>query len=176
MYFNIGNHLGINTSRFNTSIDYGISMSVVKHIQLKSKNTFNIGIGSSALCKNVIDFKDVIDLGNNKFLATIEADIEFTKYTRKHNFHAFSVNYHIQSRYNTLKEADYYRLLGQWKEINGGWQHGVETLYKALSNWTLIYTYGRPKLKLSFFFKEDFLVNNAPDFQTGVGLQIPFYK
>ncbi|WP_223548630.1 hypothetical protein [Aestuariivivens sp. NBU2969] len=176
LYFNIGNHLGINTSKFNPSIDYGLSLGGVKRFLLKNKNEFNVGLGSNVLYKNVIDFGEVVDLGNNRFLAAIEANIEFTKYTQKHNFHAFSVNYHIQSRNNKLKEADYYKLLGQWKEINGGWQHGVETLYKALSNWTFIYTYGRPKLKLSLFFKEDFLVNNAPDFQTGVGLQIPFYK
>ena len=176
LYFNIGNHLGVNTSRFNPSIDYGISLGGVKRFSLKNNNEFNVGVGSNVLYKNVIDFDDVIDLGNNKLLASIEANIEFTTYTRKHNFHAFSMNYHIQSRYNKLKEADYYKLLGLWKEINGGWQHGVETLYKALSNWTFIYTYGRPKLKLSLFFKEDFLVNNAPDFQTGIGLQIPLKK
>lgn len=171
---NIGSHVGLNTSRFNPSLDVGVSLNGVKNITLKNRNEFNFGIGFGLLRKNLINFKnDPIDLGNNPFLATIESDIEFTKYTRKHNYHAFSVNYHIQSRYNKREEADYYKLLGKWQEINGGWHHGVATLYKALSDWTFIYTYGRPKLRLSIYFKEDFLVNNAPDFQTGIGFQIP---
>ena len=173
LYFNFGSHLGMNTSKYNSSIDLGISASGVKTLKLKNNNEFNFGVGASLLRKNAVNFKDVVDLGNNKFLATIESNIEFTKYTQKGNFHAFSANYHIQSRYNRLEEAGYFRLLGKWQEINSGWQHGVQTLYKALSDWTFIYTYGRPKLRLSLFFKEDLLVNNAPDFQTGIGLQIP---
>ncbi|WP_242202581.1 hypothetical protein [Aestuariivivens insulae] len=177
LYFNLGSHLGINTSQYNPSLDIGISVSGIKKIRFKNSNEFNIGIGTSVLRKNLINFKDEpIELGNNPFLATIESDLEFTTYTKKKNYHAFSVNYHIQSRYNKLKETDYYKLLGKWQEINGGWQHGVEKLYRALSDWTFIYTYGRPKLKLSLYFKEDLLVNNAPDFQTGIGLQVPISK
>ena len=176
LYFNFGSHLGINTSKFNASIDLGFSANGLKKIALKNNNEINIGIGANVLRKNIIDFKDNVDLGNNPFLAVIESDIEYTKYTKKRNYHAFGVVYHIQSRYNKLEEADYYVLKGKWQEIKGGWQHGTETLYKALSDWTFIYTYGRPKYKLSLYFKEDFLVNNAPDIQTGFSLKIPFIK
>ena len=177
LFFNIGSHVGINTSKFNSSVDVGVSTNAVKRIKLKGGNEFNIGLGASLLHKNMIDFKDDnIDLGTNKYLASLESDIEFTKYTRKRNYHAFSVNFHIQSRYGKLVEAGYFKLQGLWQEINGGWQHGVQTLYKALSDWTFIYTYGRPKFKLSLYFKEDFSVNNAPDFQTGVSVQIPISK
>lgn len=177
IFFNIGSHLGINTSKYNPSADIGISVNGLKNYTFKSKNQFNIGVGFSFLRKNIVDFKeDVVDLGTNKFLATLETDLEFTKFTEKNNFHSFSVNYHIQSRYNKRKEADYYKLLGKWQEINGGWQHGVETLYKALSDWTFIYTYARPKFRVSIYFKEDLLVNNAPDFQTGIGFEVPLNK
>lgn len=176
IFVNFGTHLGINTSKFNPSIDIGISANAIKIMPLKNKQEFYFAAGMNLLRKNVIDFDTVIDLGNNPFLATIEGNIEYTRYTKKNNYHAFGVNYQIQSRYNKLKEADYFRLLGKWKEINGGWQHGVTTLYKALSNWSFIYTYGRPKFKLSLYFKEDFLVNNAPDFQTGINLNVPVFK
>ncbi len=175
IFISFGNHLGINTAKYNSSIDIGFSASGIKKIFLKNKNEFNIGIGMNLLRKNLINFDDVIDLGNNKFLATIEANIEFTKYTKKGNYHAFGVNYQIQSRYNKLKEADYYKLLGKWQEINGGWQNGFEKLYKTLSNWSFIYTYGHSKYKLSLYFKEDFLVNNAPDFQTGISLSFSIF-
>ncbi len=176
IYLNFGSHLGINTSEFNPSIDLGISANAIKQVSLKNKKELYFAIGTSLLRKNAIDFDTTIDLGNNRFLATIEADIEYTKYTKKDNYHAFGVNYQIQSRYNKKEEADYYSLKGKWQEINGGWQHGVSTLYKAQSNWTFIYTYGKPYLKIALYFKEDFLVNNAPDFQTGLSLQIAVFK
>lgn len=176
IFLNFGTHLGINTSKFNPSLDIGISSSAIKRVELKNDYEINIGVGINILRKNIIDFKEVIDLGNNPFLATVENNIEITKYTKKRNYHSFGINYQIQSRYNKLKEASYYKLLGKWQEINGGWQHGVTTLYKTLSNWSFIYTYGRPNYKLSLYFKEDFLVNNAPDIQTGISLSFPIFK
>ena len=173
IFMNFGSHLGINTSKFNPSLDIGLSFNAVKTIKLKANNALNLGVGTNILRKNIINFDTVIDLGNNPFLATIETNIEYTKFTKKNNFNAFGVNYQIQSRYNKLEEADYYRLLGKWEEINGGWQNGTEQLYKALSNWSFIYTYGNKNYSISLYFKEDFLVNNAPDFQTGLQIKIP---
>ena len=176
IFINFGSHLGINTSKFNSSLDLGVSANAIKKIKLKNSYELNIGVGMNVLHKNLIDFKEVIDLGNNPFLATIESAIEITKYTKKGNYNSLGIDYQIQSRYNKKKEADYFKLLGKWQEINGGWQHGVTTLYKALSNWSFIYTYGHPNYKLSLYFKEDFTVNNAPDFQTGISLKIPVFK
>ncbi len=176
IYLNLGSHLGINTSTFNPSLDLGVSGNVIKKYNLKSKYEINLATGINFLYKNLINFGYVIDLGNNPFLATFEGNVEFTAYTKKRNYHALSINYQLQSRYNKRKEADYFRLLGKWQEINGGWQHGVTTLYKTLSNWSFIYTYGRPKYKIAMYFKEDFLVNNAPDIQTGISLSFPILK
>ena len=176
IFLNFGTHLGLNTSKFNPSLDLGISSSAIKRIQLKKEYQFNIGLGINILRKNIIDFKETVDLGNNLFLATVESSIEITKYTKKRNYHAIGINYQIQSRYSKLKEVDYFVLLGKWQEINGGWEYGVSTLYKALSSWSFIYTYARSNYKLSAYFKEDFLINNAPDFQTGISLSIPIFK
>lgn len=71
-------------------------------------------------------------------MTTIESEIEYPKYTKNKNYRAFGVNYQIQSKFNKLKETDYSRLIGKWQEINGDWQHGISTLYKALSNWTFL--------------------------------------
>lgn len=176
LFFNIGSHFGLNTSKFNSSIDLGISLNSVKKIVLKNKNEFNFGLGISTLRKNIINFKDVIDLGNNAYLGSLETSLEYTKYTQNNNYHAFGINYRIQTTYNKRKESDYYRLLGKWQEINGGWQHGVTTLYKTLNDWNLIYTYGHHKYKISIYLKQDFEVNNAPDFQTGISLTLPIFK
>ena len=175
-FFNFGTHLGINTSKFNNSLDLGVSANAVKNICFKNDNELNLVAGISFLYKNLIDFQDVIDLGNNSILANIESGGEYTMYTKNMNYHAFGIIYQIQSRYNKGKEADYYKLLGKWQEINAGWHYGVTKLYKALSNWTFLYTYGRKNYKLTLYVKEDFLVNNAPDIQTGIGINIPLKK
>lgn len=176
IFINLGSHLGINTSKFNPSIDMGVSINSIKHIEFKNKQELDIAIGMNLLRKNIINFNTPVDLGNNKYLATIEGNIEYVKYTRKKNYHAFGLNYQIQSRYNKKEEANYFTLKGKWQEINGGWQHGVSTLYKAQSNLSFIYTYGRPKFKIAFYLKEDFEVNNAPDLQSGINIQIPVFK
>ncbi len=115
-------------------------------------------------------------MGNNPFLGSLESEIEFTKFTRKKNYHSFGIHYQIQTRYNKLEEASYYHLKGKWQEIKAGWQHGFTTLYEGLSAWTLLYTYGRPNYKITLYLKEDLLVNNAPDAQTGISIQIPISK
>jgi len=177
LFFNFGSHLGINTSKFNPSVDLGVSANVVKNIPLKNGNEFNFGLGLNVLRKNIINFKnDGIDLGNNKFLGILEGELEYTKYTRKGNYHAFGIDYQIQTRYFKVKEADYYKLIGLWQEINAGWHNGFSTLYQNSSNWTVLYTYGTPNYKLTLCLKEDLLVNNAPDVQTGVSLKIPISK
>lgn len=173
IYTNIGTHLGLNTSKFNFSTDLGISLNSVKRLIFKNKNEINLGLGGSLHRKNIIEFQNNIDLGNNPLLGVFETAVEFTKYTKKGNYNAFNINYRLQTRYNKKEEAGYYRLLGKWREINGGWQNGIATLYETLSSWNFVYTYANPKYKISLFIKEDLEVNNAPDFQTGIGIEIP---
>ena len=176
LFFNVGTHLGINTTKYNTSLDFGVSANAIKRVILKNNNEFNFAVGANVLRKNLINFDDVIDLGNNPYLATLEVGLEFTKYTKKKNYNAFGVNYQLQSRYNKLEESSYYRLIGKWKEIHGGWQHGISTLYDNLSYWAFLYTYGNPKYKITLYFQEDLEVNNAPDLQTGISLTFPIAK
>ncbi len=97
IYVNFGSHMGINTSKFNPSIDLGVSANAIKNVDLKNNYQLNVGVGMNVLRKNLINFKEVIDLGNNPYLATIESDIELTKFTKKGNYNALTVNYQIQS-------------------------------------------------------------------------------
>jgi len=173
IHVNFGTHMGVNTSKFNPSIDFGVSSNVIKKWSLKNNNELRFGFGLSALRKNLIDFKEVVDFGNNKFLGSLESMIEFTKYTAKGNHHSFGINYQFQTRYNKKAEASYYYLIGQWSEIHSGWQNGIEKLYQNLSSWNFIYTYGRPKYQVSIYLKEDLRLNNAPDVQTGVSIKFP---
>ncbi|MEL0457420.1 hypothetical protein WJN01_14365 [Flavobacteriaceae bacterium SZ-1-7] len=176
IFINFGSHLGLNTSRFNSSMDFGLSANAIKKIDLKNKYELNVALGANVLRKNIVNFKEVIDLGNNSYLGTFETNLEITKYTKKGNYNAFGVNFQAQSRYNKKEEFGYFRLLGKWREINGGWQNGVYTLYSTIQNWNFVYTYGKPNFQFSIYIKEDFEVNNAPDFQTGISIKLPIVK
>jgi hypothetical protein len=173
IFINFGTHLGLNTAKYNTSIDIGISTNAIKKIELKNNYELNVALGINLLRKNIVDFQNNIDLGNNPYLGTAESSVEITKYTKKGNYNAFSINYQLQSRYNRKEETNYYTFAGNWDEINGGWQYGVSTLYKTLTNWDFTYTYGTSNLQLALYVKEDFKINNAPDFQTGLNIKIP---
>jgi hypothetical protein len=174
IFINFGSHLGINTSTENPSIDIGFSGNIVKKWTLKQKSEIRTSFGASILRKNIINFKEnLIDLGNNNFLGSLEAMLEYTKYTRKKNYHSVSVNYQIQSRYSKKAEAEYYKLVGLWKEINAGWQNGFQKLYDYQSAWSWLYTYGRKNYSFTIYIKEDLDVNNSPDIQTGISLKIP---
>ncbi|MFK5880450.1 MAG: hypothetical protein QM478_13255 [Flavobacteriaceae bacterium] len=172
-FVNFGSHIGINTSKYNPSMDFGFSGNVIKTLTLKNDNQFNFALGLSILRKNIIDFDTVVELGNNKYLGSLEAEVEYTSYTKKKNYHSFGILYQLQTSYNKKEEADYYKLLGQWSEINAGWHNGVTTLHQYLSNWTFVYGYATPKFKIYGYIKEDLDVNNAPDLQTSIGVQFP---
>lgn len=176
MYMNFGSHLGINTSKYNPSLDLGMSANLIKKWILKNQNEFRFGFGASAMKKRLLEYGSPIDFGNNHWMASIETNLEFTKFTQKGNYHSFSLNYQIQTRYNKKEEKGYYQLLGDWQSIHSGWQHGVSTLYHNLTIWTAFYTYARKNYSLSLYLKEDLKVNNAPDVQTGISLRIPIAK
>lgn len=148
---------------------------MVKKRTLKNFNEFNFAVGGALLRKNIINFKEVIDLGNNSFLASLEAAVEFTKFTPKKT--TILLDCIISCRHATSKKRGFLpHLKGNWNKINAGWHHGFTTLYEALSSWAFLYSYETKKYKLSIYLKEDFLVNNTPDVQTGISLKIPIAK
>lgn len=154
-------------------MDFGISFNGVKEFNLKKQYKMSAALGLNILRKNTINFDEVMDFGNNDFIGTLEANFETYKFTKKGNFNSIGLHYQIQTPYNQRKEKDYYKLLGDWQSINAGWHNGVSTLYNYLSSWSLIYTYGTPKIKISAYLKQDFTVHNAPDLEAGVSARIP---
>lgn len=178
VFVNFGSHLGINTSKYNPSLDIGVSSNIHKKWTFKNKNEFRLGFGGGLLRKGIVEYGNPIEFGNNLFLASSEINVEFTKYTRKGNYHAFSANYQLQTRYNKNKERDYYFLDGgnNYLNINAGWHNGFSTLYETLTVWSVLYTYARKNASLSLYIQQDFKLNNAPDLETGISLKIPISK
>ena len=103
---NFGTHLGINLAKYNPSIDIGFSGNIIKKWVLNSKYEIRSSFGSGILRKNIVNFNSVVDLGNNRFLGSLEAMLEYTEYTRKKNYHSVAVNYQIQTPLFKTEEAD----------------------------------------------------------------------
>lgn len=163
-------HSGWNTTRFNRSMDAGISGKILKEWQTKTDHLWKAAIGLSILRKNAIDFDQNIDLGNNNFLGTGELMVEWTDITTKGNFNSLSLHYQEQTSYRKKEEEDYFHLKGNFR-INAGWHNGYTTLLENLSSWTLLYTHGRRRIKYIAYVKEDLKVNNAPDLESGIGVR-----
>ena len=177
IFINFGSHLGVNTSKFNPSIDLGFSGNIVKEWKLKNTNELRASFGSAVLRKNIVDFdKNTVQLGNNTFLGSFEVMFEFTKYTKQGNYHSVGVNYQQQSPFSNSDEANYYQLVGKWREIHSGWQNGFEKLYDHQSAWSWLYTYGRRNYSFSVYIKQDLALNNSPDIQLGLSVKIPILK
>mgnify|MGYP001069393454 FL=1 len=178
IYVNFGSHLGINTTKYNPSLDIGLSANISKKWKLQNNNEFRFGFGISGLRKKAVTYGNSIDFGNNLWMGSGETTLEFTKYTQKGNYHSFAINYQFQTPYNKSKEEDYYFLDGgtTWQDINAGWHNGYTTLYENLTVYSFLYTYARKEFGISLYLKEDLKLNNAPDLQTGVSIKIPITK
>jgi hypothetical protein len=171
VYLNFGSHLGINLSSFNPSVDIGFSANGIKKKTMKKNRILAYGFSLGFIKKNLINFGSHLDFGNNPFIGNFESQIELTKYRLNKQFHTWGLHYQLQTRYFQKKEASYYQLVGDWDAIHSGWHNGIATLYKNLTCWSLVYTFGNPKYHLSLHIQEDFLVHNAPDLQTGISLK-----
>jgi hypothetical protein len=171
IYLNTTLHAGWNTTRFNRSIDAGVSLNMVKEWQLKNGTLWQAAIGGSLLRRNLIDFDQNVDLGSNDFLGSGEIMIEWTDFTDQGNYNSIGLNYQEQTRYRSKTEEDYFQLNGDWSRINAGWHNAYTTLLRSLSSWTLHYTHGRKRIHYYGYIKEDLKVNNAPDLESGIGVR-----
>lgn len=173
IFVNAGIHFGINTTPYYPNLDLGVSANMTKKWCVNNNNEFRFGFGISGLRKKAISYGSSVDIGNNLWMASGEANIEFTHYTPIGNYHSFSINYQLQTRYNKIREKEYFVLKGYWKEIHSGWHNGITTLYDTLSVWSFLYTYAKKNVKLTLYIQEDLKLNNAPDLQTGFSIKIP---
>ncbi|AUC80345.1 hypothetical protein CW736_13595 [Nonlabens sp. MB-3u-79] len=173
LFFNLQSQIGWNTSAYNNSLDLGVGINAVKKYRLNTKSDLWFGLGYSVLYKNAIDGRDNLDLGNNRFLGSGEVMAQWTHQSSKGNQNIIGVNYQNQTSYFKKEEADYFHLKGDYAAINQGWHYGYTTLIENLSSWSLLYTHARPKISYTIYVKEDLNVNNAPDVETGISVQIP---
>lgn len=170
IFLNFGAHLGTNLSKYNMSMDIGLSAAGVKQFNLNDRNFILFGLGTNVLRKNAVDLQnDNLDFGTNDFIGSLESNVEYTFLSKGKTYHSFGVSFYIQTSLHK-KDEDEYNIYIRDDEAFNSWGHGTRHLYKNNNYWTLAYTFTR-KVSTSIYIQQDFTVNNNPDLQTGISVK-----
>lgn len=168
LHFNFGAHLGTNVSKYNTSMDFGLTSNVIKTISLNKTSNLQIGLSLGGIAKNALDFKeDNLDFGTNNILAYLESVFEYNFVNKKGTILSFGADFYVQTPLNKISERDYIIPI-RHPEAHKAWGHGVMNLYEFNDYWTFMFSITR-KNTLTLYIQQDFTVSNNPDIQTGVG-------
>lgn len=170
IYLNFGVQLGINTSSYNPSADIGVSSSILKKMIVKDKNILSFGLSAGALRQHFIEYGDRVNISNQDFLYSFEALFDYKVKLRNNNRISYGINYNFQTSYNKKKDLDYLVFTGE--RINTHWQKSIYHLYEDLEGWSFMCTYSTKRFSYFVYFREDLNLDNAPDFQTGIGLKM----
>lgn len=166
---NYGIHLGANLSKYNSSLDLGLSANGLKTYKLNNKSVINIGVNIGVLRKGLINLNsNNIQFGNNDFLGNFESTIEYSLTTSSNRTHAIGIGYYLQSSLNKRDELNYIIPI-RHPDAHKSWGHGVTNLYKTNNYWTLFYAFGKKVIK-TLYLQQDLQVNNNPDIQTGISI------
>ena len=169
-FMNFGTHLGTNLSKYNSSIDLGLSINAIKNHTINPQNYFYLGASIGGTRKNIIEFKnDNIDLGTNNLIAYLESAMEFNTLSKRKTTHSFGINFYLQTSFNKRKEFDYLIPVGNGV-TEKSWVTGISHLYKNNNYWTFLYSFTR-KITTIFYIQQDLTLNNSPDIQTGVSIE-----
>lgn len=167
LHINFGAHLGTNLSKYNSSIDIGLSSNAIKTFAFSSNKNFQIGLSLGVIRKNALNLKDDnIDFGTNDFIAHVESVLEYNYVSKKRTIHSFGIDFYIQTSLNNKDEYDYIVPVKNGTSTKA-WNLGSSNLYKNNNYWTFLYSFTK-KNTLTLYLQQDFTVNNNPDIQTGI--------
>ncbi len=173
IHFNSGLHLGLNASKFNQSIDLGVSANAFRSFFLDDRHYFQFGLGLGYLHLNTLSLsKENIGFGTRNYFLNLESAVTYNYVNKKQKTHSFGIDFYIQSAYNNPDEYDYSIIYRNEKAITS-WHHAASHLYRNTNYWTFFYSITN-KNSFSIYLQQDLIVNNSPDLQTGVSYRIYF--
>lgn len=171
IYLNIGLQTGLNLSKINSSLDLGLNFTALKRVKLTNqKKELRIGLSNGVLRPKVFDFGNGVELSNNKFLLHSEFLFEYVKHINTNKYFSVATTWIVQNSYNKKSDFDYLVLTGQ--RIESHWHYAISHLYRVLSANNLVLSYKNGNVVFWIYLREDLLVDNAPDLQTGIGLKL----
>ena len=169
IYTNIGAQAGFSLSKVNPALDFGLNASLIKEFVFWKEYAFHVGLSVAGVSQQLIPLGTGIELTNKRYLGSTELLLEFVKNTQKKGYISLSNRYFVQSSFRDNKEFDYLVLTGQ--RHSSHWHYTFSHLYRLLLSDSLIFTWAKGLFAYSIYIREDFLVDNAPDVQTGIGIK-----
>jgi len=169
-YTSFGLQLGINVNDVNPSVDIGINPTLIKKFKLNKRSEIHLGASLGVLRQKILQFGEGVQLSNKNFLLSSEFMLEYILRFRKMRSVSFASTYWIQDSYCKQDDFSYMVLTGE--RISTHWNYAISHLYRTITANSLIITYSKGGFACSVYFREDLLVDNAPDLQTGVGVKI----
>jgi hypothetical protein len=172
LYTSIGLQICINASSINPSLDIGLNPSIIKKISINKKNEIKIGLSSGVLCQKFIKGAEGIQLSNKKFLLSAEFLLEYLVHLKGKSYMSFATTFYVQDSYN--KKIDYQYIVLTGERFSSHWNYAISQLYRPLTANSLILNFIKGAYAYSVYVREDLLVDNSPDLQTGIGIKMNF--
>ena len=107
-------------------------------------------------------------INNVNYLFSLENHLNYVFKGKKGDWIA-GLNFHMQSNYHSMEERDFHVI--KRRELTSHDHMGVSHLTRWLQGWTFIIGRNKGKWSIHWFLREDLWVDNAPDAQTGWGIQ-----
>ncbi len=172
LFTNFGLQLGGNLHQSNPSLDLGLFSSLIKKIKFRNRHELHLGGGISALHLNLLNNENALQLSNKKLLLSSEFLISYIIPNKRNGYFSIATTYFIQSSYNQRKDFETIVLSGE--RYSTHWHYSISHLYRPLTTNYLIITWATKGVASSIYLREDFLVDNAPDTQVGIGIRVSF--
>lgn len=161
---------GINTNKYNSSMDLGLGISGTRIFQLNVNNLFRAGLSYEAIKHNLIASSNQVTLIDQNFLKQYALFLGWERSLKHDQSFSISGLYQHQSSYRKSDPTDYYALEGA-KDVSH-WHYAITHFYELSDRVSLIFAYQIRKITFGFYVNEDIVsVNNAPDIQTGFSIQ-----
>jgi hypothetical protein len=163
--YNIGVITGINHNRVYPSLDFGLDLNSAKTYQLNNKTTLQITASIGLLRKKLIGFGEGLNVFERDFLFDHQSSISIIRTLKKGRQISFGTSYRNQTSY--FKPDGFNHIVIQGDGLASTTHHGLTHLYTNLSAHSFMLTYSTPRWQISTYGREDFILDNAPDIQTG---------
>lgn len=170
IHANLGLQLGVNTTKVNPSTDLGLNVTFIKQFDFNFGGKIHFGNSCGLLRQKIIRFGQGVEISNNNTLFSTEILLDFMLPLKHNGCFSLATTYFIQNSFNKRADRKYMVLTGE--RISSHWHYSISHLYRVLTSNYFIATYSKRRVAFSVYAREDLLVDNAPDVQTGISFVI----
>lgn len=165
-------NLTTNTSSFYRTIDAGGAVQAVKTIPLSHNSQLQLAASVQSMQLNVLRAPKAEPFTSHSHLWQYTALCSYSR-----SSHKPLLNWQITAMFNRQRAlsnpSETERQVIAGNRYTTHWHMASTHLYRPTENWVLIFTSGN-RWRWSYYLRQDFLVDNAPDFQTGASVAFSF--